>query len=337
AASLKLGKNDALPASGRSALRLCLDDARLRGKTVLLPDFLCAEAILPALEAAGARAAFYPVGEDLRPDMPRLLELSGRAAATVFLDYFGFGESEEWAKAVRKARPKAVLISDWVQSLHLLRTIPPARQTSDYAFTSLRKFLPVPDGAVVRARRPLRIGLNPAPAEAGLAALGAGTLKREFLEGRTPPEAEAAYVRLFASARRELSTRLESAAPVSLALAEALPLAAFAAARRANYAALASALSGAAVRPLRPILSARAVPLFLPVAVPDGRRDALRAFLRGRGIFAPVHWTLPASLSKGASGRLSRSVLSLPVDQRCGAAEIARVADAVLDFERSLR
>ncbi|MDD5304867.1 MAG: UDP-N-acetylglucosamine 2-epimerase, partial [Elusimicrobia bacterium] len=59
AATLKLGKNAALPASGRAALRLCLDDARLRGKTVLLPDFLCAEAILPALEAAGARAAFY--------------------------------------------------------------------------------------------------------------------------------------------------------------------------------------------------------------------------------------------------------------------------------------
>jgi hypothetical protein len=60
------------------------------------------------------------------------------------------------------------------------------------------------------------------------------------------------------------------------------------------------------------------------VIVRTPRRDALRAFLRERRIFAPVHWL--------DAGPASDGLLSLPVDQRYGPAEMDRIARAVRDF-----
>jgi dTDP-4-amino-4,6-dideoxygalactose transaminase len=75
------------------------------------------------------------------------------------------------------------------------------------------------------------------------------------------------------------------------------------------------------------------VPLAFPVVVEGGVRDALREFLRQRDLFCPVHWPASDEQSPRSTGaRLAATMLSLPVDQRYDAGQLARLVDAVREF-----
>jgi len=64
-------------------------------------------------------------------------------------------------------------------------------------------------------------------------------------------------------------------------------------------------------------------------------RDALLAHLAGHGIFAPVHWHQDrAGLWSGdeAAADLADRILTVPVDHRCGPADVRRVAEVLGAF-----
>ncbi len=165
---------------GRHALTEALRVAGIApGDSVLLPEFLCRD-VLASLVAVGATPCWYPVGEDLRPgSTPDGWRL---ARIVMAVNYFGFPQPmtpfREYA-----ARTGALIIednahgflsSDWNGEWLGAR--------GDLGVFSLRKTLPLADGAALLAVRP------------GLA-------------GRLAPQLAAAAVGYAPSAARKASLR----------------------------------------------------------------------------------------------------------------------------------
>lgn len=124
------------------ALRL----AQARGKTVLLPDFICRD-VLASLVHAGAVPAFYPVDRNLEPavdpaDLPP-------AAAVICVNYFGFPQDlSPFQDYCRRAR--ALLIEDNAHGL-LSRDAQgrPLGSRAPLGLLSMRKTLPLRDGGAL--------------------------------------------------------------------------------------------------------------------------------------------------------------------------------------------
>jgi hypothetical protein len=154
-------------AYGRQALAEALSLANVAGKTVLLPAFICREA-LAAVAAAGARPAFYGVKKDLTPkEEPQRWP---DAAAVLAVDYFGWPQDLTPFEAYAR-RTSAVVIEDAAHALfsrdesgRLLGLRAPL------GILSPRKTLPLPNGGTLVAsdrdlagRLPPQASFEPAP------------------------------------------------------------------------------------------------------------------------------------------------------------------------------
>jgi hypothetical protein len=68
------------------------------------------------------------------------------------------------------------------------------------------------------------------------------------------------------------------------------------------------------------------------VKVTKEKRDAILRYLYERHIFPPVHWRIEGAVPRGfvESHDLSKSILTLIVDQRYGLGDMERQSDALL-------
>lgn len=116
------------------------------GDRVLLPEFICRD-VLSALEAVGAEPVWYEVGPDLRP--ARGPPEWPAARAVIAVNYFGFAQPLEAFRDYAK-RHGAVLIEDNAHGF--LSRDEEGRwlgTRGDVGLFSLRKTLPISDGALV--------------------------------------------------------------------------------------------------------------------------------------------------------------------------------------------
>lgn len=74
-------------------------------------------------------------------------------------------------------------------------------------------------------------------------------------------------------------------------------------------------------------------PLFVPVIVPDGRRDNLRQYLIANGIYCPVHWPISNFHKLTDEERfVYDNELSLVCDQRYNVDDMQKIVDVVKVF-----
>lgn len=138
--------------TGRHAFLAALRVAGVaRGDHVLIPEFICREMLAP-LHVLGAIPVFYAVERDnltprLHPDIPR-------CKAILAIDYFGFAQDLSPFREYCD-RTKALLIEDNAHGLFgrdstglLLGT------RGDLGILSMRKSLPLPDGAALLVNNP---------------------------------------------------------------------------------------------------------------------------------------------------------------------------------------
>lgn len=137
--------------SARAALyaALCVEktEAKLH---VYLPDYLCSS-VLDAVNDAGLSYSFYHIEDDLYPDMDSLFDSiyvkkESVKNAVILINYFGLLDLEKTIKEIRKKAPKTLIMLDDVQNYYGFGTEP----DYDYAFTSLRKWFPIPDGGLLK-------------------------------------------------------------------------------------------------------------------------------------------------------------------------------------------
>lgn len=187
-----------LYASGRDALRSVLPELGRKSKRIFLPNYIC-----PSMPKF-----FAPHFEILEfKDSPLRLAPEfaerPRGGDIVFAaNYFGNFNAEFWRR-FKSETPAAILIEDHTLAPFSKEAL---ESRADIVFASLRKVLPLPDGAYLklRGRAPRPLALRPTKdcAEFAALALQAMALKSACLGGLDIDER--IYRKLFLSAEEKL-------------------------------------------------------------------------------------------------------------------------------------
>ena len=311
-------------ASGRAALSLILKSLREDGvRHVHLPALLCESMLSPAV-ALGMERSFYPVDRDIvaRPDPPP-------GAAVVLVHYFGWPNP-----AAQELRAHGALViqdlshaalSPWTQAL-AARTL---------RFMSVRKLGPAPLGGWCS------VLADPGAPSASTTAmmwrsLAARLIKADYLRQRgapVDPLVEAFYLEAFEALEGYLDGDPDVlAAPPELTdLLAGIDWDAAARRRHDNWSHLHEALAGK-VEPLMSHLPHDVVPLGYLIRLAPGERDKVRRALAARRVFCPVHWPLPEEVDEARfpeAHQLSRTLLTIPVDQRYDRRDMEALAELV--------
>lgn len=315
---------------GRDALRaLVASGQATRGwRRLWVPSYFCQQ-VVESLLSTGISIRLYP-------DCPgtRGLELHGvdLAPGDVLLSVNLFGLRGK--PACDGAPPGAEVIedhthdpwSDWAR-----------HSSADWCVASLRKTLPVPDGAVLWS--PRRHAL-PQPAavttdlrHASLAKFTAMVLKGLYLRGHAIEKA--AFRELATDGEEALSLRaISGMSPWAGGLLATFPINAWRERRRRNHQALTEALSRL---PWIDVLQAEAEAgaiAFSGILIFDtqARRERVRQRLIAASIYPAILWPLGAPAMEGipdAHRDLSARMLSIPCDMRYVESDMDRLARSV--------
>jgi len=342
--------------------------------TVLLPSYLCYSILMP-FRRIGVRIEYYRVDSDLAVDWNDLERKAGRLgcrAAAVIVNYFGFAESTDLVRAICRIRQTgARVVYDATHSLLNDCPWPAVADSScvgrasgaalgsapgqdlglapvaDVCIMSLRKTLPVVDGAAVvwldgaRLAPALSVAKERVDSYFSSRAL-AMMLRAAFVtDGLGSPRN---YLNLYGQAEAALDREFganSGMSGVSRSIIKRLDVDRIRRARQANYTELVRALLGqdairSGLQLLFPELPDGVVPLGCPVVADE--RDALREHLAARGILTQILWESPAQVPREEfpeSWRLSERILVLPCDQRCSPEHIEIIARAAVRRDSS--
>lgn len=314
--------------SGRSALRSIIAELVDRCRTVAMPSWCCDSMLQPFAEA-GMEIRFYPVYPD---DGGLVTELRKDCDVLFLMDYFGYTAPPPDLSGYR-----GIVIRDVTHSL-----LSGTYEDADYSFGSLRKWCGVLTGGFARAKdgHPLPAG---GPADETYVSLRKEAMRRKAAyiaaadaepdgtEEAGEKTGDKTYLRIFAEAEERLDAPgIFRAAGSDTDLAYRLDAEGMKARRRENAKILREAFPEML---LIPEMRSGDCPLFVPVLVPDGRRDALRRFLIREQIYCPVHWPVSGYHRLGARERvLYEKELSLVCDQRYTKEDMVRMTDAIHRF-----
>lgn len=294
--------------SGRSALKAILAQSKLR--KAALPAWCCDSMILPFLQA-GIEVSFYPV----YAQNGLVQDLSGvDADGILVMDYFGY------TGQVDLSGFSGTVIRDVTHSL-----LSKSYDDADFYFGSLRKWAGFWTGGYGWG-----VDLAASPADRAYVALRQRAMeeKSRYISGETGNKD---YLAQFAQAEQWLETADTMAGDRrDEALARTLDVAFIKERRRANAKRLLDAFSDIAVFPQ---MGEQDCPMFVPILVPKGQRDALRRHLIDRQIYCPVHWPVSEyHRLDERSGALYAQELSLVCDQRYTPQDMDRIINAIKEF-----
>lgn len=302
--------------SGRSALQAII--AELKGcRTVAMPSWCCDSMVKPFIDA-GFNVHFYPVyfDEVLQQD------LEVNCDVLFLMDYFGYT-----GKQPELSGYNGLVVRDVTHSI-----FSSAYPDADYYFGSLRKWCGIWTGGYAWAKddHQLRKGIN--TDDCGYTELRrqAMKLKCEYINGQRK---EKSYLALFNDAEARLEDiGIIQAFERDVTVAKRLDVEFIKTQRRRNAEILRRAFPDWLI--LRN-MKEEDCPMFVPVLVPDGKRNELRRHLIDNEIYCPVHW--PVSEYHKLSDKtenLYANELSLVCDQRYTEEDMNRMVDVILKFQK---
>lgn len=295
--------------SGRCALFYILrqiEKAGIREKNILLPDFLC-DSITKTVIAAGWKYRFYHINGELHFD---LNEIVGNqfSDAILVINYFGMLHLDDEIIRIKENNPGIFVIEDDVQAFYSYKDT-----KADYSFTSIRKWLPCPDGGFVFPGDAVEKPRKSSKLWSYYKYAG------NVLKNHPGHIAENVSLALIEKGERLLEKDyLTRCSTVSQKILPNIKLEEVAAKRRENARLLHDRLSEMGIPHT---YSGEAVPLFIPIYVKN--RDALRRAFFENKIFTPVHWPKSSDELNG-NNELYNTELSLICDQRYGLEDIER-------------
>jgi hypothetical protein len=313
-------------ASGSGALTVLID--LLGGARRLhLPSYFCV-GVAEALASRAALGWYRELPDGAGPHLDTLDAAPGDAVLVVNL--FGRGSRDPWDAWSREHPLVTVIedhthdpVSDWARA-----------SSASYCMASLRKTLPVPDGAIVWSPRgevlPQPLG---GESTGGSLKLSGMVLKAAWLAGRDVQKSAFRSLQQVGEVRLRCSATAPTA--VTRGVLASLDVWRLRALRADNAHALIKSLPPD-THAWRPLTHgpADAVPFNVQLlCASETVRDALLAHLARERIYAPVHWRQPTTgFSSGddAAVDLSSRLLTIPVDHRYGASDVRRVVE-VLD------
>ncbi|UJP08919.1 hypothetical protein L2X99_10540 [Microbacterium sp. KUDC0406] len=284
-----------------------------RRDTLLVPAFLC-ESMIAAFPANRWTLRTYDVAEPLEIAANDLLRVADAVdparTAALTIAYFGAEPDVTHVAAVRGLQARGIRVIE--DETH--RVLGALRPLGDYAMASLRKVLPVADGAYLRGLpREIELGYR---AHRGWEAMD---LKRvgSFTEARS----------VFSEAEEVLEAT-DGLAPVrasgrTMQTIAVLDYERLRSRRRDNAQVLRSVLSR---NDRLRIVSTADLPSHVVIHVEDARY--VQSELARQEIFCPMHWPRPERMRDVP---WPRELLSVPVDHRYDTADMERVGAALTE------
>jgi hypothetical protein len=310
--------------TGRSALRLALFDwmrAHAPGAVVWLPSYIC-PSVSEVIAGLGLAVRSYPD----RPGLKSWLQppTPGHDDIVIVLHYFGLINRPALSWVDSRPKREWGLIEDCVQAPYSAG----AGTRGEYAIASLRKWWPAPDGAIVCSRQPIADTRLAPPREDFISQ----RLAAKLVRGNHG--SEVTYLKWIEESEQLLSSiEPRRVSWISTQLLESVDPESAAALRCQNWSVLLQGMKTLdAVRPLFSELVGGEVPLGFPVTVSAGMRDKLRAFLMQRHVFCPIHWRL-ANTAFPTDRGMSENMLTIPLDQRYGTADMQLVLAHIGEFQ----
>jgi hypothetical protein len=293
--------------------------------------YLCAAVLQPFYEL-GIGFDVYRIGQRLDIDWDDAASQlnTGKYSGFLFIRYFGSSVQNAPPAGYFEQWPQVTVIEDLAQAF----LTPGVGCAGAYAVYSLRKWIGMPDGgAVIDRLSGDGHATLPGGGEFALERLAAFELRRLYRAGAL--RSKRSYLSGFRKAEQILDGDRGGVAAMSglsTRILRTSDLRAIANARRENFRFLTThfpRLKDAA--PLEMSWGEHDVPLGFPIVC--RRRDWLRRGLKEKGIYCPIHWRLPEVIQGQPDAReamaLSRSVLTLPCDQRYSTADMQFIIAAL--------
>ena len=299
--------------SGRSALTAIIRDIKSKKKvhTVAMPSWCCDSMIKPFINA-GLEVHLYPVYYD--ESLTQAVNLN--CDVLFLMDYFGYtGKQPNLSGYI------GVAIRDVTHSLF-------SHQYKDaqYYFGSLRKWCGVKTGGYAWGER---LGEGEIDEKFTTLRTSAMQKKAKYINGETEDKG---YLKIYEEAEEYLDDLDGVYCPLQSDVNEAkhLDTAYVRNQRRKNAGVLMDALKSHLIFPT---FSKEDCPMFVPILVPNGKRDELRRYLINHDIYCPIHW--PVSEYHRLDEKelnLYRNELSLVCDQRYTEADMYRMIYMIEQF-----
>lgn len=311
--------------SGRSALQAIIRDLP-NLTSVMMPSWCCDSMIKPFVDA-GVDVIFYPVYANRENGL--IQEIQGDADALFLIDYFGYTTS---SLDINVNDFKGVIIRDVTHSIFSRKY-----NDADYYFGSLRKWCGVWTGGYAWTRNGHQL-YQGAVDKSDYVILRdkAMRLKNSYINEYIGKDgkrvADKGFLKVFNDAENLLNNcGISFAAERDIELAKKMDYELIKSHRRENAKVLMKIFHDWLIFPKE---AKDDCPMFVPVIVPDGRRDQLRIFLIENQIYCPVHWPL-SKYHKGLNKHekcIYDSELSLVCDHRYTEEDMQREADMIKMF-----
>lgn len=300
--------------SGRSALQAIIAEL---GETwsVSLPSWCCDSMIKPFVDA-NLSIKFYPVVVE---NGELVQEIRTDTDVMFLMDYFGYNTPTSGLIDYH-----GIIIRDVTHSL-----FSSTYYDADYYFGSLRKWCGVWTGGYAWTKDGHPLPLETAK-DRGYVALRDKAMghKREYIEDGL---GDKGYLDSYAAAEECLAAvGIAPAAERDVTMARHLDVKLIKDRRRANAAVLRAAFPDWLVFPN---LAPTDTPMFVPVLVPDGKRDDLRRYLINHEIYCPIHWPVSKyHRLDERTGYIYQNELSLVCDQRYTEEDMNRMVETIKMF-----
>lgn len=304
--------------SGRSALYSILMHIKAKSGKILLPSYLC-DSITRTVIDAGWEYEFYQVDECLHPVMDdSFCALLEKYDAVLLLNYFGVVNLQEDIAKIRKENIDIFIIEDDVQAFYTMN-----ESLADCSFTSLRKWFPCPDGAILHANVSAKIE----PCIKLENKWSQYKLAGNLLKEQSDYIDDSIMLSLLDKGEELLDDGyLSPCNEASRHIFANLDLGCIAQQRKRNAYILHCELEKLGIRHL---YSGKIVPLFIPIFV-ENRDELRRAFFAER-IFAPKHWPKISDELNGTNP-LYDTELSLICDQRYDEEDMLKQIGVIKNF-----
>ena len=305
--------------SGRSALQSIIFDLQ-DCHTVAMPSWCCDSMVDPFIKA-GIEVHFYPVywREWLHQDV--LLDCD----ILFLMDYFGHTGPQPDLRGF-----KGVVIRDITHSLFSSTYF-----DADYYFGSLRKWCGVWTGGFAWTEDGHRLSLSDTNNGEYMALREkAMDWKNRYMNGCEMTDK--GYLKVFGEAETILETvNAAPAADRDIRVAKKLDVELIRSRHQDNAKVLMNAFTDWL---MFPVVKKTDFPMFVPVLIPNGKRDELRKHLINKAIYCPIHWPLSERhhLISARERFIYDNELSLVCDQRYTEQDMNRMVNAIHSFWKEM-
>lgn len=331
--------------SGRTAIDLILQDmmvTRRAVRTVLMPAWCC-ESMLQPFQDRGVNIRFYDISWDdgfisyHTDNTDEDFECQSSTDVLYVSNYFGYGNTLPVSIIEMFRQKGALVIYDRTHSL-FIRSETEVPQWADYTFASIRKWIGVACGAIVR-KCSGSLSL-PEMKDAGFVAgkWKAMALKKAYM---TEPKqtTKEAFLKAFDTFGHQLASdyrnyRMDEA---SLQIWHTCNKESIRCQRCENVQFVENALNR--FSQLQPMfrLDGNDCPLFVPILFRNKEeRDSMRKHLIANAVYCPIHWPKPNGIpSVFSANDIYDRELSLLCDQRYKPEDLQRMIDLIAAYYKN--